>query len=115
MKIDIQDFVETYDAFQRNKGETMNMPRELQPLLIQTHTWTDISMDFTMELTRIGNKSVIMVVVNHISKYTHFCALSHPFTPSSISQDFMDRIFKLYGIPTSIVSDRDPTITNKFW
>jgi hypothetical protein len=115
MKINIQDFVATYDTFQRNKGEIVKMLGALQPLSIPTHIWTDISMDFIVGLPRVGNKSMIMVVVDHLSKYAHFCALSHPFTPSLVSQVFMDHIFKLHGMPTSIVLDQDPTFTNKFW
>jgi hypothetical protein len=36
MKIDIHDFVESYDTYQINKGETMNIIWELQPLPIPT-------------------------------------------------------------------------------
>jgi hypothetical protein len=36
MKTYIQDFVASYDAFQRNKGETMKIPGALQPLPIPT-------------------------------------------------------------------------------
>jgi hypothetical protein len=72
-------------------------------------------MDFIVGLPKDSNKSIIMVVVNHLSKYAHFCALSHPFTPSTVAQVFMDHIFKLHGMPTSIVLDQDPTFTNKFW
>jgi hypothetical protein len=72
-------------------------------------------MDFIVGLPKVGNKSIIMVVVDHLSKVAHFCALAHPFTPSSVAQAFMDKIFKLHGMPTSIVLDRDPTFTNKFW
>jgi hypothetical protein len=72
-------------------------------------------MDFIVGLPRVGNKSMIMVVVNHLSKYAHFCALPHPFTPSLVSQVFLDHIFKLHGMPTSIVLDQDPTFTRKFW
>jgi hypothetical protein len=72
-------------------------------------------MDFIMGLPKEGNKSFIMVVVEFISKYGHFCALAHPFTPSSVVQAFMDNIFKLHGMPTSIVSFQDPTFINKFW
>jgi transposase InsO family protein len=64
---------------------------------------------------KAGNKSVIMVFVDCFSKVSHLCSLSHPFSPSSMARSFMDNIFKLHGMPTSIVLDRDPTFTNKFW
>ena len=56
-----------------------------------------------------------MIVVDLISKYAHFCALPHPFTPAMVAQVFIDQIFKLHGMPTSIVSDHDLTFTNTFW
>jgi hypothetical protein len=34
--------------------------------------WRDISMDFIVGLPKSGNKSVITVVVDHLSKYAHF-------------------------------------------
>jgi hypothetical protein len=83
--------------------------------LIPPAIWRDISMDFIVGLPKSGNKSVIMVVVDHLSKYAHLCALQHPFTASTVAQIFMDNIFKLHGMPHSIVSDRDPTFTNNFW
>jgi hypothetical protein len=115
MKKDILTFVTECDIFQCNKGETVKTPRALHPLPIPTSIWTDISMDFIVGLPREGNKSVIMVVVDRLSKYAHFCALPHPFTPTMVAQVFIDHIFKLHGMPTSIVSDRDPTFTNTFW
>jgi hypothetical protein len=81
MKIDIQDFVETYDTFQRNKRETIKIPGALQPLSTLTHIWGKIAMDFIVGLSRAGNKSMIMVVVDSLSKYAHLCALPHSFIP----------------------------------
>jgi hypothetical protein len=73
-------------------------------------------MDFIVILPKYDNKHVIMVVVDRLSKYAHFYALQHgPFIASIVAQIFMDAIFKLHGIPHSIVSDHDPTFTNKFW
>ena len=72
-------------------------------------------MDCITGLPKLGNKSVIMVVVDRLSKYAHFCALSHPFTTSMVAQIFMDQVFKLHGMLHSIVFDRDPTCTSNFW
>jgi hypothetical protein len=72
-------------------------------------------MDFIIGLPKSGNKSIIMVVVDFLSKYAHFCALQHPFTTSMVAQMFMDQVFKLHAMPHSIVSDRDPTFTSNFW
>jgi hypothetical protein len=72
-------------------------------------------MDFITSLHKLGNKSIIMVVVDHLSKSTPFCALQHPFIASTVAQIFMDQVFKLHGMPHSIVFDRDPTFTRNFW
>jgi hypothetical protein len=50
-----------------------------------------------------------------LSKYSHFCALQHPFTTSTMAQLFMDQVFKLHGMLESIISDHDPTFTSNFW
>jgi hypothetical protein len=78
MKQDIRKFVAECEVCQRNKGETVKSPGTLQPLLIPPAIWKDISMDFITGLPKSGNKSVIMVVVDRLSKYAHFCCSSPP-------------------------------------
>ena len=72
-------------------------------------------MDFITSLPKSKGKSVIMVVVDRLTKYAHFCALSHPIKVSTISTAFMETIQKLHGNPNIIVSDRDPIFTGNFW
>jgi hypothetical protein len=115
MKQDIRQFVAECEVCQCNKGETVKSPSTLQLLPIPPDIWKDISMDFITDLPKSGNKSMIMVVVDRLSKYAHFCALPHPFTASTVAQIFMDQVFKLHGMPKSIVSDRDPNFTSNFW
>jgi hypothetical protein len=85
MKQDIHTFVAKCDTCQHNKGETVKPPGTLQPLPLPPTIWMDISMDFIVGLPKSGNKSIIMVVVDHLSKYAHFCALQHPFTTSIVA------------------------------
>jgi hypothetical protein len=72
-------------------------------------------MDFIIGLPKSRNKSVIMEIFDRLSKYAHFCTLQHPFTASTMAQIFMYQVFKIHGMPHSIVSDRDPTFTSNFW
>jgi hypothetical protein len=115
MKQYSHNFVVECDVCQCNKGEKVKSSGTLQPLLIPPVIWRDISMNFITDLPKSGNKSVIMVVVDHLSNYAHFCALQHPFTASTVAQLFMDRVFKLHGMSHSIVSDRNPTFMSIFW
>ena len=72
-------------------------------------------MDFIIGLPKSEGKSIIMVVVDILTKYAHFCALSHPFKASIVYTTFMETIQKLHGNPKIIVSDRDPIFTINFW
>jgi len=85
MKTDILIFVAECDVCQRHKGETVKSPSTLQPFPNLASIWTDVSMDFIIGLLKSGNMLVIMVVVDRLSKYAHFCALPHPFTPTLLA------------------------------
>jgi hypothetical protein len=104
-----------FDVCQCNKRKIVKVEGSLQPLLISPAIWRDISMDFIVGLPKSGNKSDIMVAINHISKYAHLCSLQHPFTTAAVAQIFMDNTFKLHRMPHSIVSDRDLIFTSNFW
>ena len=90
MKKNVHTFVAECDVCQCNKGEIIKSPGTLQPLLIPPAIWKDISMEFITGLPKSGNKLVIVVVVDRLSKYAHFFTLSHPFTESTVAQIFMD-------------------------
>jgi hypothetical protein len=102
------------DTCQRNMGETIKSLGTLQPLMIPPTIWTNISMDFIVVSPKSGNKLVIMVLVDHLSKYAHLCSLQHPFIASTIDQIVMDNILKLHGMAHSIMFDCDPTFTSTF-
>ena len=72
-------------------------------------------MDFVEGLPLSGGKTTILVVVDRLSKYAHFIPLSHPYIAIGVARLFFDNIFKLHGLPKSIVCDRDPTFTSAYW
>ena len=115
LKYDIQNFVAECLVFHQNKVETIKTPGLLQPLSIPNQLWEEISMDFIIGLPKSEGKSAIMVVVDRLTKYAHFCALSHPFKAIIVATTFMDTIQKLHGNPRVIMSNRDPIFTGNFW
>jgi hypothetical protein len=87
---------------------------ELKHVPIMIAIWIFFLMDFIVGLPKYGNESIIMIVVDFLSKHAHFCALQHPFKSSKVTQVFMDNIFKLHCILQSIVMDHDPTFIGNF-
>ena len=102
-------------VFQKNKVETIKTPSLIQHLSIPSQCWEDILMDFITGLSKAEGKSVIMVVVDRLTKYAHFCALLHPFKESTVVTAFMETIQKLHGNPNIIVSEKYPIFTGNFW
>lgn len=115
LKRDVEDFVKQCRICQKAKSEHVHPAGLLQPLPIPTGIWQDISMDFIEGLPKSDGYSVILVVVDRLSKYAHFFPLKHPFTASQVAQVVFDNICKLHGLPKSIVSDRDKVFTSTFW
>ena len=72
-------------------------------------------MDFLEGLPNSKGMTVIWVVVDRLSKYAHFLSVAHPYTAASITQLFLDHIYKLHGLPRTIISDRDKVFISKFW
>lgn len=72
-------------------------------------------MDFIEGLPKSRHKDVIFVVVDRLTIYAHFMALAHPYTAESIAEVFMENVYRLHGLPKSIISDRDKVFTSKFW
>ena len=115
LKSDIQKFVAECLVCQQNKVEAIKTLGLLQPLSIPSQCWEEVSMDFITCSPKSEGKSVIMVVVDRLTKYAHFCGLSHPFKESIVSIAFMETIQKLHGKPKIIVSDRDLIFTGNLW
>jgi transposase InsO family protein len=72
-------------------------------------------MDFIEGLPTSGHANCIIVIVDKFSKFAHFIALHHPYTAQKVAQIFLNNVFRLYGLPSTIISDRDPVFTSTFW
>ncbi|KAF2293986.1 hypothetical protein GH714_006085 [Hevea brasiliensis] len=115
MRTQIQNYIAACTVCQKNKAANSSPAGLLQPLPIPHQVWDDIAMDFIDGLPSSGGKDSILVVIDRLSKYAHFLALSHPYSAKVIAEKFVDGIVKYHGMPRSIISDRDPIFMSHFW
>ncbi|XP_060194892.1 uncharacterized protein LOC132624077 [Lycium barbarum] len=87
----------------------------LQPLPISTQPWQDIAMDFLERQPKSEHKDVILVVIDMLTKYGHILALKRPYSAHDVAALFLKEIYKLHGLPSSIVTDRDAAFISQFW
>jgi hypothetical protein len=72
-------------------------------------------LDFIEGLPKSNHYDTILVVIDKLTKYAHFLCLSHPCTAITVAKAFLAHIYKLHGMPSVIISDRDWVFTITLW
>ncbi|KAF8085082.1 hypothetical protein N665_0681s0006 [Sinapis alba] len=88
----------------------------LQSLLIPQWKWDSISMDFITGLPTSPGRSnnTIWVIVDRLTKVTHLLPMRDMDKVEVLAKLYIDQIMRLHGVPSNIVSDRDPRFTASF-
>lgn len=116
MRKEITEFVQKCAIFQYTKYlPTKPSGLILQPLPIPSIAWSEVTMDFITGLPQSKGHTVILVVIDRLTKYAHFGSLATGFTAATVAQLFCEIVVKDHGFPSSIVSDRDPIFLSNFW
>ncbi|TYK04048.1 pol protein [Cucumis melo var. makuwa] len=116
MKREVAEFVSKCLVCQQVKAPRQKPAGLLQPLSVLEWKWKNVSMDFITGLPRtLRGFTVIWVVVDRLTKSTHFVPGKSTYTANKWAQLYMSEIVRLHGVPVSIVSDRDAHFTSKFW
>ena len=81
------------------------------PNSIPERPWTYISAEFITKLLLAQGYDSILVVVNRLTKMVHFIPTIEKTLVKGLARLFRDNIWKLHGLPESIISDRRPQFT----
>ena len=116
MKREVSEFVYACLVCQKAKIEHQRPSGKLQPLEIPQWKWDSISMDFVVGLPRTPRGlDSIWVIIDRLTKFAHFIPINIKFSLEKLTFLYISEIVRLHGVPSSIVSDRDPRFTSRFW
>ncbi|KAG8485940.1 hypothetical protein CXB51_019280 [Gossypium anomalum] len=91
MKRDISEFVSRCLICQQVKARTSGLPLTLK------------------------KKDAIWVVIDKLTKSAHFIPIRMDYSLDKLAELYISEIVRLHGVPLSIISDRDPRFTSRFW
>jgi hypothetical protein len=116
MKQYVVDYIVRCMECQRVKDEHRHPTGFLQPLPILEKKWEVVTIDFITKFPRKTRQhDSIMVVVDKLTKSTHFVPVKMIHTIANIAEIYMREIARLHGIPKEIVSDIDTKFTSNLW
>jgi len=70
--------------------------------------WMHISADFITKLPLVQGYDSILVVVDRLTKMVYFIPTTEKISAEELARLFRDNMWKLHGLPESIISDRKP-------
>jgi len=113
--MDVKSFVKSCETCCRSKIPRHKPYGLLSPLSTPNRPWSDISIDFIVELPKSRDMTTLMVVVDRFTKFAHAIPLRCLPTASIAADAFIANVFRLHGLPDSIISDRGSQFTSDFW
>ncbi|KAK8659969.1 hypothetical protein V6N13_030159 [Hibiscus sabdariffa] len=116
MKTAITDYVSRCLACQKVKVDHQAPTGLLQPLKFPQWKWERIMMDFVSGLSITPRKNdAVWVIMDRLTKSAHFIPVRKNMSSDILAELYIREVIRLHGVPTSIVSDKDPKFTSRFW
>lgn len=71
-------------------------------------------MDCIEGLPNSNRFNSIQMVVDRLTKYSHFIAMKHPFIVATVAATFIKEVVRIHGFPNTIISYRDTVFKSLF-
>ena len=111
---DIKNYVDHCQVCTLMKGSSKSLVGKLIPLPIPTKLWTNISIDFITGLPFSNNFDSICTIADHFSKEVVLVPCIKQISSKDLAKLFMDHIWCVHGLPSTIVSNWGLQFTSKF-
>src|SRR5580693_679447 len=113
----ITEYVKGCATCQQNKNLTHRIKTPLFriPSTIDAKPFSHIAMDLIMGLPKSDGHDIILTIVDHgCSRGAIFLPCSTMITDAGIAKLYLENVFRWFGLPRKIISDRDPRFTSHF-
>ena len=87
----------------------------LRPLPIPERPWNDIAMDFIVGLPESQGYDAILNVNDRLTGMRHLIPCTKETGSEDLAWLYLKEVFRLHGLPLSIISDRGPQFISEFW
>ena len=119
MNRDITKYCETCSVCKRSKLDNQRPYGLLNPLSVPSRPWESIGIDFVGPLplskNRNGEYDMIAVVIDRLTSMVHLVPCRQDYKAREMAELVFAEVYRLHGLPKSIVSDRDTLFTSGFW
>ncbi|KAK3523122.1 hypothetical protein QTP86_017285 [Hemibagrus guttatus] len=88
---------------------------KLLPLPVPNRPWSHLGVDFITDLPNSRTHTCIFVIVDQFSKACRLLPLKGPPTAMEAAELLFNQVFRYFGIPEDIVSDRGPQFVSRVW
>ena len=88
----------------------------LQPVMVPEWQWDRVTMDFVTGLPlTLKKKDAIWVIVDKLTNLAYFIPVRTDYSLDRLVDLYISEIVRLHGVQLSIIFDRDPRFTLRFW
>ena len=110
----ISRYVSTCDMCLHTQASHQPPLGELNVLPIPDAPWDTISVDFIVKLPESKGKDAVMVVVDSVTKCSHFVDMVTTLSATGTARLYVQHIWKHHGLPRRAISDRGPQFVVEF-
>jgi hypothetical protein len=117
MRQEIRDYVGGCADCQRNKVNTQARKAPLAPIFPNPEAmlFETVAMDFIVKLPLSNGFDSILTITDHdCTKAAIFIPCNETITAEGVAELYLQHVFKRFGLPQKVISNRDPRLAGKF-
>ncbi|KAK3515288.1 hypothetical protein QTP70_013484 [Hemibagrus guttatus] len=115
MAVEVKRYVQGCRECAMSKSPRHLPAGKLLPLPVPNRPWSHLGIDFIVDLPASEGCTCVLVIVDRFSKACRLMPLPGPPTALETAEYLFNHVFRYYGLPEDIVSDRGPQFTSRVW